>query len=89
MVDASTAPPKVVSLYGGAIRQHGEVSPAVVAEAERVLEMAKAGEIVGIAAVFVHHDECTSSSIHGLCGRMALGQLAIVQHDLCQRLVKE
>lgn len=81
------AKPNVVSLREGTIQQPGEPRPNVVAELERALEMARSGEIDGLAAVYHHTDECTTSIVLGSgYTRAALGQLSLVQFQICQRL---
>jgi hypothetical protein len=73
---------KVVSIHGGTIEPRVIVKPDVVAELERALEAARAGEIVGIAVVYNHADECTSASLLGRTSRGMLGLLAVHQADL-------
>lgn len=79
--------PKVVSLRGDNIPLAvGEAVPSVVAEAERVLEMARSGEITGLAVVLRHADECVSSNFVGLVGRYVLGEMLLLQSKIVEHL---
>lgn len=57
---------KVVSLSGSTppVRKP---HPRLIAELERLLEMAEAGEITGMAAGYMHHDGLSSFSAIGVC----------------------
>lgn len=78
-----TEKPNVVSLRGEPIRQPGEVIPEVVDELERLLGMARSGEIQGIAIVFIHSDECTGARRRGTQTRGMIGMLEIIKIDMC------
>lgn len=86
--DEVPARPKVVSLRGGEIPSPGVPLPDVIAEAERILEMARSGEIVGIAAVFNHSDECTSSNYAGAIGRACIGQFELMKIEICRAILR-
>lgn len=75
-------PTKVVSLRGGAIPCPGEPWPGVVEELERLLEAARAGEIIGIAVAVIHRDEATSSNFVGSVGRYVLGEIEVMKSHI-------
>jgi hypothetical protein len=57
-----------------------------VALLERVLVAAKLGEIVGVAAAFVHRDSGPSSRAVGMVSRAQLGVLEILKSQLIEQL---
>lgn len=73
---------KVVSIHDALIEPRVVVKPDVVEELERALEMARAGEIVGIVVVYNHADECTSASLRGRTSRAMIGMLEVHKADL-------
>jgi hypothetical protein len=58
----------VVSAFGDTAPQAGEVHPDVVSHLEHLLEMARSGEIQGIAIARFHWDCCSCFDIRGLVG---------------------
>ena len=75
----------VVSLHGNHEQQPGEPNDHVIAELERLLEAARAGEIVGMAGAYVHRGKVVSYSYAGTIGGYALlGGLECLQ----QRLIR-
>jgi hypothetical protein len=82
---------EVTALHGGTVK--GSMSqpiPEIVDMAERLLEAAKSGEVVGIAACMTHRDDCTSYEITGLVQcRGLLGTLAMAQHEITAKMVEE
>jgi hypothetical protein len=74
---------KVVGLRGEEIRPLGEPDPNVVAEFERLLEMARSGEIKGMMAAVLHSDDCVSGSRKGENNFRTIGLLTKMIHDLC------
>lgn len=82
----STEAPKVVSLRGGEIKVPYEPRPAVIETLEELLEMARSGEVVGIAAVCVHGDEATTFRLCGQRSRAMLGTVEMVKIELCEEL---
>lgn len=73
--------PKIVSLRGDPISQPGVSIPAVVSSLEELLEMARSGEIKGIAIAVLHADDATSMRRVGVQTR---GCLEIMKHELCR-----
>ena len=73
---------KVVSLRGEEILPPGEPRPAVVEALERALEAARSGEIIGVAAVFNHSDDTTTSASIGRRDRATIGLLEIMKAGL-------
>lgn len=60
-----------------------EVNGALVAELEKALAEAKAGEVVGVAVVKMHSDLTASQTIVGkVGGSMMIGQFRIAEADL-------
>jgi hypothetical protein len=62
----------VVSLHGGTDLRSPEPNATLVEELERLLEAARAGEIVGMAGSYVHRDRAVSYSYAGLVGGYGL-----------------
>lgn len=73
----------VVGIRSGVeIRPPGEPVPAVVAELERLLEMARSGEMTGLAAAVCWRDECTSHVVAGTRLRATIGELEMLKHGI-------
>ncbi len=72
----------VVSINGGPILAPYEPRPDVVKALEEALEKARSGEIIGVAAAFVHGDDCTSMAMCGRVTRAMMGALHILLSDL-------
>ncbi|ACB96767.1 hypothetical protein [Beijerinckia indica] len=74
---------KVVSLRGAHPVQSSQPNTTVIEELERLLEAAKAGEIVGLAGTYVHKDKVVTYSYAGAVGSYAmLGGLDCVKERL-------
>ena len=76
----------VVSLDGGVVHAEREPQESVIEELERLLTMARAGEIQGLAAAVVHADNMSSYSIRGpVVGAYGLlGAVTIMSHKLAE-----
>lgn len=73
----------VVGMGGQEIAVPGTVAPDVVAELERVLEMARSGEIKGVMVAVIHHDDCVSGSRKGEASFRLVGLMTKMIHDYC------
>jgi hypothetical protein len=75
---------EVVSLHGAAIRMPvAEPNATVVQELERLLEAARAGEIVGLAGSYMHKDKIVTYSYAGLvAGYSVVGGLSCLMDRL-------
>lgn len=74
----------VVSIRGGVdIKPPGTPEPDVVAEAERVLAMARAGEICSLVTVYSFYDGCVGSRFAGRVGRTVVGEIVMVERRVC------
>ena len=72
----------VMSADTGSARQPNQI---LVKELERLLEAARAGQIVGMAAAYQHHDRTISYSYAGSVGGFSLiGGLDCVKERLVQ-----
>jgi hypothetical protein len=70
--------------------EHASTSrPVVIDSLERVLLGAKAGEVVGMAAVFVHREPGTSSALVGVTSRAQLGLLEVLKSRLIEHLKED
>lgn len=67
---------------GVEIKPPGEPNQVVIDELERLLEMAKSGELAGLVTVSVWRDECHGSRHVGKIYRATIGELAIVQSEV-------
>ena len=60
-----------------------EVNAVCIDALERMLEAARAGDVVGVAIIPLHHDNTSSFCLAGSVGGYSmLGALAIVEHRL-------
>lgn len=81
---------KVVSLHGAPLPEAGRPSPTVIAEVERLLEGARAGEVIGIVGCYLHRDRSTSFSFAGqVAGFALIGALECVKQRLIRLVSKE
>ena len=77
----------VVGLRGAYVppaeEETGSVNPTVIEELERLLEAAKAGEIVGFAGTYLHKDRSAGYSYAGpVSGYAVIGALECVKERL-------
>lgn len=75
---------KVVSLRGEFVPTFGEPNPHVVEQAEKLLELARAGQIVGMQAVTLDGNACASlhragSITYSLIGMLHCASIEAVQ----------
>lgn len=61
----------------------GEPNPEVVKELTKLLDMAKAGELLGIAFASLHRGDLTTYDRKGRATRGMLGALVTLQHAMC------
>ncbi|MFG1424971.1 hypothetical protein [Roseixanthobacter glucoisosaccharinicivorans] len=78
---------KVISLRGTALPPTAPTpNPTVVAELERLLEAARAGELVGLAGTFLHKDHNVTYAYAGSVGGYGMiGGLACLKARLVAR----
>lgn len=81
MGDEST---KVVSLRGEPVRAPGEVNPVVVKELEKLLEMARSGELHGFAVALLHSDRSASYRIVGFNDFKLIGATEVMKSVMCR-----
>lgn len=74
---------KVVSLKGTEIVAPGTPNPDVITELEKLVEMAKAGEIEGIAYAVLFHDDLTTYNRKGRLTRGVIGCLELMKTAIC------
>ena len=72
---------RVVSLNGGGVPQRREPVQSVIAEAERILEMARVGEIQGVGFVLLRSNGMAEYSYSGFAGSFSLVGAAHVLTD--------
>ncbi len=63
---------KVVALRGEYHPPKQEANERLVEEIERLLDLARAGEIVGMAGTYLHKDKAASYSYAGVVGSYSL-----------------
>ncbi|MGE0697710.1 MAG: hypothetical protein AB7O57_01310 [Hyphomicrobiaceae bacterium] len=80
----------VVTLFGGQVEtEPREPVESLVRELERLLEAARAGQIVGFAGAYQHNSATVEYSYAGAVGSYAmLGGLECVRLRLAQRAVQ-
>ena len=74
----------VVPINSRAIIATAEPNEAVVKELERLLEMAKSGEVLGIAIATVHPGDLTCWRRCGHQTRGLIGVIELMQYDMCK-----
>lgn len=80
----------VISLHGTWEPQAAEPNSTVVDELERLLEAARAGEIVGLAGAYVHRDKLVSYSFAGaVAGYATIGGLECVKERLLRLILSQ
>lgn len=73
----------LVSLRGEAILAPGEVNPEVVEIAEKLLDMARSGEINAIVAFTTHADDGISTFRRGTTSYRLIGTITAALHEMC------
>lgn len=76
----------VVGLHGAFVPTFGEPDPQVVEQAERLLSLARAGEIVGIQAVTINGHACASLTRAGSVTYSMVGMLHAAAHEAIQSI---
>lgn len=74
----------VTPLFANLVPAARESNPAVVAELESLLEMARAGELVGFACAVAFCGDLTSWRRAGRQTRSLLGVLELMKHEMCK-----
>ena len=74
----------VVNMYDG--EPLSKSCDDVVVELKRMLEMAEAGELTGIAAAYTHADNSTSFHWVGIAGHGAVGALERMKARMLMRM---
>lgn len=70
---------KVISLKGGPLP--GKPNPDIIASLERLLEQAKAGDLIGLAYATVRTNDVSASGWDGMSCRNSLGMaISYLQH---------
>jgi hypothetical protein len=77
---------KVVGLRGRAVVDGREPRADVVELAERIAEMARSGEIVGLAATWGFADDSTGARLRGIVGYSTVGRLEGLKADILRDL---
>jgi hypothetical protein len=74
---------KVVALHGAYTSEETPANETVVKELERLLEAARAGQVVGIAGAYLHRDKQVGYSYAGIAaGYSILGGLECLKERL-------
>lgn len=76
----------VISLRGEPIVPPGEVNPEVVELAEKLLNMARSGEINALVALAIHADDATSTFRRGALSYRLVGSMTVMLHEICAGL---
>lgn len=72
----------VVGLRDCPITYQRQARSDVIEEAERLLEMAKTGEIIGIGVVYNFYDGTSGFRTRGVSGRSMIGAATEMTYDL-------
>ena len=73
---------KIVSLKGDPIIPKGTVRPDLISDLEQLVEMAKNGQIDGIACALLFSDDCTSYRLKGRANRALIGVINMMEFRL-------
>lgn len=80
---------EVVALREGIVIAHpGKPNADVVAMAEKILDCARSGEIVGLAFAAIHFDSSASHAMAGDVGPRQLGGLCCLMTRMANRIDK-
>lgn len=74
---------------GVEIRSPGEPVPEVIEALEKLLDMARSGQLAGISYVVVWSDECVGSVAKGTRTRSMIGELEILKVGLVRGFTEE
>lgn len=74
---------RVVSICGARVIAPGTPNPELIEDVEKLLELARSGEISSIAYVTLFYDDLTSYRWVGRMTRGVIGALELVKHSLC------
>lgn len=74
----------VVPINSRVIPTTPEPIPEVISELESLLEMARSGELVGVAIGLVHPGDLTSWRRAGRQVRALFGVLELMKYDMCR-----
>jgi hypothetical protein len=81
---------KVVTIRGDKVLLPGApASEDVIDYLEKTLEMARSGEVQGVAIVRTHGDGCTTYHISGRRARGTLGAIELVKAEFVAELLAE
>ena len=80
---------RVVSLNGGGVPQRRDPVPSVIAGAERILEMARAGEIQGLGLVLLRPSGMAEYRYSGFVGSYSLVGAAVTMTDYLVEKARE
>lgn len=79
----------VVSLKGAPVAAPGTPNPDLVEDLEKLLDMARSGEINAIAYGVVYRDGLTSYRWVGRITRALVGSLELAKMSMCQNEINE
>jgi hypothetical protein len=79
----------IVGLRGQPVTYLSKPEPDVVEQLEILLEKAKSGEIVGMAAAVLYKDDVANRCFHGIINYSMVGRLAELQGLLLKQLSGE
>lgn len=72
----------IVHIDGSALPEPGKPIYQVVDGLEKLLELARSGEIKGLAFVATHSDNCTTWNRLGFSTRSTIGTIELMKADL-------
>jgi hypothetical protein len=75
-------------MKGVGLPEPGKPAPEVVALAEKLLELARSGEIIGLIAVYLHSDMATDAAMDGQMQMNMVGRVEAVKMQLLELLLK-
>jgi hypothetical protein len=82
-------PANVVGIRPGQVVLARQPNPAAIEVLEGLLELARSGEVIGVAVAATYAGGCTAWQVGGVHGRGTIGVLEVMKGDFVARDLRE
>lgn len=79
----------VVGIHGRPVPELGKPNDHLIAEIERLLEMARSGEIQGLLGAYLYRDGCTAKTTAGIHSFSLVGRACCAVSDAAKKMEEE